>query len=252
MVTVKNIYDFVDEIAPFEKACSWDNVGLIVGDMKDEVKGVLISLDLTKQVIEEAISKKANLIITHHPILFTPLRKITDDEIAFMLIKNNINLISAHTNLDIAKGGINDLLAEKFGLKNTEILDTKEGLGRIGFLDEEISCFDFAKLIKEKLNCQMVKVLNVNRKIIKVAVNSGSGSDAFEFALNNNCDVFVTAEIKQNILVEANNKGINLIDAGHFETENIVCEYLKDLFLQKFSNLKCETATSNKCLTEFI
>lgn len=252
MTKVSDFDNYMNEIAPYEIACEWDNVGLIIGDKDANVKKCLIALDITQDVIDEAISEKVDLIITHHPILFSPQKKFLKDDFAYLLIANKINLISAHTNLDSAKDGLNDILCDLFEIKDTEILDSKTSLGRIGFLDKETSSVEFAKKVKEKLVCQYIKIMDSKKPIQKVAIMSGAGSDWTEQAIDKNCDAFITSEIKHHYFILAKKMGITLIDAGHFETENIMCDYVLKKFSEKFFETDIKIAKSNKILTKYI
>lgn len=234
MISVGGIYDFINDIAPFSSALSYDNVGLIVGDKNAEVSSVIVALDVTPGVIKEAAVLGAELVVSHHPVIFNPIKRIRTDDIVCELIKNNISVISAHTNLDMAKGGVNDALAADVGLKNTEVLVT-DGvpLGRIGTI-EETSVETFAAYVKNKLSANAVRYVRGNKKCGRIAVIGGSGGDAVDDALAAGADTLLVGEAKYNHFHYAEQRGINLIEAGHFATENVVVpvlsKYLSDAF----------------------
>lgn len=239
MTKVKNIFNFIDEIAPFEKALSFDNCGLIIGEMEKEVKNTLLSLDITKDVIEEAKNLNANLIISHHPIIFKPISSIKIDSTVSLLCKNNINAICAHTNLDIAEKGVNFQLAQKLNLQSLTPLTYEEEkpMGLIGNLSREFTCEKFAEYVKNSLNCKGVRYTEFKDKKIKtVAVCSGSGGEFYKAAYEKGADVIVTGEVKHNQIINANELGLMVVDAGHYKTENVILEPLKNMLEEKFKD----------------
>ncbi len=219
---VCDILSFLETVAPKNTACDFDNVGLLVGDSQATVNGILVSLDCFDEVIDRAEDLGANLIITHHPIIFSPLKSVTDESLVYKLIDKKISVISAHTNLDIAEGGVNDALCSAFGLYDVKPLITQDGyLLKMGELDDSEDPYSFARLIKEKLN-GAVKFVAGNRDILKVVVCSGSGGDYLYDAIQAGADAFVTADIKHHLFIEAGRLGISLFDAGHFNTEDVI------------------------------
>lgn len=240
MNTVSEIYDYINEAAPFDTALSFDNVGLLVGNADMHVRKVLLALDITKSVCNEAIKLGANLIISHHPIIFKPLKNIKFNSVVATLIKNDISAICAHTNLDIAEKGVNFRLAEKLGLSDLSSLTFEENnpMGLVGYLENEMSAKEFALMVKEKLNCQGVRYTKVNDKIKKVAVCSGSGGSFIESAYEKSADAFITGEIKHSDILKANEFGISVVDAGHYKTENVIIEPLKNMLGDKFPQIE--------------
>lgn len=240
MLDVRTVFDALEWLAPCGTKEEWDNVGLMVGSLSSQIKGILIALDCTEGVINEAVESGANLIITHHPFIFNPVNKIDYDNLIGekirKLIKNDINVISMHTNLDKAIGGVNDTLCQAIDLYNIEnITDEQLSLGRIGELKKSMTLKDFAGYVKQKLNAPVVKYIGSDEKLIKkVAVVSGSGSEFYGEAIRKNADVFLTSEVKHNIAVEVMDKDFAIIDAGHFETENVITEKLKMFLQEKF------------------
>ncbi len=219
---VRDILEFLDSVAPFNTALPFDNVGLLVGNEQDEVNGILVTLDCFDEVIDRAEDLDANLIITHHPIIFSPLKTVTEEGLVYKLIEKKISVISCHTNLDIAEGGVNDALCSALGLYDVQTFAAEDGfLLRLGELDEAEDPYSFAKQIKEKLGGG-VKFVAGNSDILRVAVCSGSGGDYLLDALKNGADALVTADVKHHLFIEAGRLGISLFDAGHFNTEDVV------------------------------
>lgn len=240
MAKVKDIFNFINEIAPFEKALSFDNCGLIVGEKEKNIKNVLLSLDITKDVVEEAKNLSVDLIISHHPVIFKPISTIKTDSIVSLLCKNDISAICAHTNLDMADKGVNFQLAKKLNIKNTSPLTYEEEkpLGLIGNLSSELECEEFAGYVKNSLGCKGVRYTEFkNKKIKTVAVCSGSGGEFYKKAYEKGADAMVTGEIKHSQIIAANELGIMVVDAGHYKTENVILEPLKNMLEEKFKNI---------------
>ena len=228
MATVADILKFVETIAPPHMAMEWDNVGLLCGRKNKEVKKILVALDPFRNVIDEAIALGADLIVTHHPLIFRDkMMAVNEDSetgrCVLTLIENGIAAINAHTNLDLAPGGVNEVLAQTLGLENIEIINPIEnyGLLRKGEIPEQ-PLEVFLASVKVKLNCQGLRYVNGGNPVRVVAVGGGSCADGMHEALAAGCDTFVTADIKYNQFRTAYELGLNLIDAGHFHTENPV------------------------------
>ncbi len=219
---VCDILEFLESVAPKNTALDFDNVGLLVGDPEAEVSGILVSLDCFDEVIDRAEDLDANLIITHHPIIFSPLKAVTADSLAYKLIEKGISVISCHTNLDLAEGGVNDALCTALGLYDIETAQATDGfLLRVGVLDEIEDPYSFARHIKENLGGS-VKFVAGDRDIERVAVCSGSGGDYLWDAVRLGADALVTADVKHHIFIEAGRLGISVYDAGHFNTEDVI------------------------------
>ncbi len=244
MTTVKDILDFLETVAPSSMKESWDRVGLNCGRLDRPVTTVLVALDPFADVCQEAAEIGAELLVTHHALLWEP-GFITDEteqgRNALFLIENNIACINAHTNLDCAPGGVNDILAQKLGLTDITVIDPKGtdekgrpyGLLRQGVVAEQ-SLYSFMEAVKKALGCQRLKFTDGGRKVNRVAVGGGACGSELQDAYKAGCDTFVTADIKYNQFWEARSLGINLIDAGHFHTENPVCVYLTEKLRQAF------------------
>ncbi|MBQ6877519.1 MAG: Nif3-like dinuclear metal center hexameric protein [Oscillospiraceae bacterium] len=238
MSTILDFYNFIDKIAPFETQENWDNSGFLVGDGKKEVKKVLLALDVTEPVLNEAKEKGAELIISHHPVIFGALKEFHPKNIAFLAAEKGIAVISAHTCLDIADGGVNDCLAAALELLNIVKVDDGEGLMRMGELEKELSCEEFIKHVAEKLNVGGIKYTPTEKIIKKVAVCGGSGGDLYTFAMEAGADAYVTANIKHNLFIDMRRKGFCVLDAGHFCTENTVIEPLAKKLSENFADAK--------------
>ncbi|MDF2566746.1 MAG: hypothetical protein K0R90_202 [Oscillospiraceae bacterium] len=362
MTTVRDVYSYINEIAPLRLAEKWDNCGLIVGDMDRQVRNCMVVLDVTQAVIDEACENAVDLIISHHPIIFEAQKQILSQSLVYKLIQNGISVISAHTNLDIAQGGINDVLAERLGLKKTKVLEVtdctydykiitfapkeyeqkvkdamslagagklenysscafvsrgegsflpmegsnafigqvgeietveesriemicpwqslssvlnamlkahpyeqpafdvfenhaikrEDGIGRVGELEKEQSPEQFASFVKNVLGCERVRFSKGKDTVKKVAICSGAGSSVFKHAVSMEADAFVSGDIKHDVMVDAKKFGITVIDAGHFETENIIIEVLEEHLSQKFNNFTIIKSKQNSCPYEFI
>lgn len=234
MSRIIDFYNYINEIAPFETQESWDNSGFLVGDGNREVTKAMLALDVTESVINEAAEKGVNLVISHHPVIFGALKEIHPKNIAFLAAEKGIAVISAHTCLDIADGGVNDCLAFALGLKNIEKVDDGEGLTRMGELDTALSCENFVKYVGEKLSVGGIKYTFTDKLIRKVAVCGGSGGDLYPFAMNAGADAFVTANIKHNLFIEMRRDNFCVLDAGHFCTENTVIAPLAEKIQKEF------------------
>lgn len=234
---VKDIFDFLNNLYPADTACDFDNVGILVGDENAEVKKVLIALDCRLDTVKKAKENNCDVIITHHPVIFKPLSTVLAGSTVFELIKNGISVISMHTNLDIAKGGVSEKLCEKLGMTKISTVTASDGFLLKGGIVSPTGPESFAKRIKTALNTN-VKFVNGKNKITNVLVCSGSGGEFLEDAIGFGYDAYVTSEIKHHQFLEAADKGISLFDAGHFNTEDIIVEPLKELLSNEFKNIE--------------
>ncbi len=241
MATVKDIYDFIDSIAPFSTQAEWDNSGLLVGDENTEVSKILFALDVTSNVIEQAKTCGANLIVTHHPIIFKPISNVLNDSLIYKLISNNISIICVHTNYDKAIDGVNDILCKTICPMNFEKIENSF-LNVVTF-DNTYTCDDFVKYLKKFLS-GAIRYNGINKNINKVAVCSGSGSDYLVLAKELGCDALLTGDASHHAFLDANEIGIVLVAAGHFETENIAIQPLMNKIENKFA-VTCEIAVQN-------
>ncbi len=246
-MTVGEIYNYINEIAPFNTAFEYDNPGLLVGDKTAEVTGITVSLDCYNQTIKEALKNGSNLIITHHPVIFDPLKSVIEGSIVHSLIKNGISLISAHTNLDMAPGGVNDALCERIGLKNikahNQVAENTFEF-RSGELAEAISADEFAKKLSKALNVR-VKYCGGENRIKTAAVCGGTGGGLMAEVASLGINALVTADCKHSFFVEADRIGFALFDCGHFNTEDVIIEPLAEKLRAKFPTANIFTSHYN-------
>ena len=248
-MTVGEIYAKICERIPEELSEDWDNDGLMcVSDSSIEVKRALITLDVTENIVDYAIAHGIDLILSHHPLIFKPLKSLTEDShIArkvIKLLKNDVAVISLHTRADKVDGGVNDQLCEILGIKNT--VPFGEGfIGRIGTLDEEMTMEDFSYLLKGLLSCDGVKVSDACIPVQRVAVVGGDGKDFVKDALALGADTYVSGRIGYNVMEEAEEMGINLIEAGHFFTEHPVTSFFQSLLMRMDNDMYVEIVDSN-------
>ena len=246
---VSEIKEILDHWMPISIAEDFDNVGLIVGDLNSEVKNILVTLDTTQNVVDEALDKDCNLIVSYHPIIFNDLKKVTLDsgyvqKSVIKAVKNNISVYAIHTSLDNHAKGISYFLSKKIGLKNTSVLIPKKnhdsnlklGMGIKGKLEKPLEEDDFFNLLKDKLNLKYLRhSVKLNRKVSKVSVVAGSGSFAIKDSLDSNVDAFITSDLKYHNFFEADNETL-LIDIGHYESENHIKLIIKDFLIKNLPN----------------
>ena len=245
MTTVADILEFLETLAPRAMAMDWDNVGLLCGRKGTQVTRILVALDPFEDVCREAEEIGAQLIVTHHPLIFQAPKAITDEtslgRCIMQLCRHGISAINAHTNLDCAPGGVNDVLAARLGLQNIRIIhptvDPPYGLLRCGNVQEQ-SLTAFLAAVKERLGCEGLRYVDGGKPVQKVAVGGGSCAGGMLEALEAGCDTFVTADIKYNQFWDARDLGLNLIDAGHFHTENPVVAVLAERIAGAFPEVQ--------------
>ena len=250
MRTVQEIYDALFAFAPEHmKMGDWDNVGLLCGRFSTEVETVLVALDPLPDVIAEAVEVAAQCIVTHHPLFFDAPRAINETTLAgrsiLELIEHGISAINLHTNLDCAPGGVNDALSAKLELENVRVLSPagEDAEGRpYGLLrageTAQTDLSTFAAFVRSALACPGLRFADAGRPVRYVAVGGGSCGSAINEVLAAGCDTFVTADLKYHQFEEAPWRGLNLIDAGHFETENPVCDVLALRLREQFPELR--------------
>ncbi|WP_457576565.1 Nif3-like dinuclear metal center hexameric protein [Desulfomarina sp.] len=228
---VKDIVNSLNHDAPFDLAEQWDNVGLLVGNPEQEVSSILVALDPTNGLLEEALTVGANTVVTHHPVIFRPLTHINTADPAGRLLERalagKISIICCHTNLDSARDGVSDILARRLGLSGlTPLLPTGRdgaegtGLGRIGQYKKPLSGRKFIQTVLDVLHLQSVQVAgNLPQVIRTVALCGGSGSDLAVRALEKGADLYLSAEIKHSTAIWARENNFCIIDGTHFATE---------------------------------
>lgn len=251
MVSVKDIYGYMDRIAPFSLQMGFDNAGFLVGRGGQPVERLLVVLDITEEVVAEAVEKNCQLIVAHHPVIFQPAKAITDDTVTgrvlLALTENRVAAICAHTNLDAVRAGVNDCLAQALELREVEQLSqdgvdgegVPYGIGRVGMAHKAgLTPAEYAAYVKEKLGTASVRFVDPGRPVTKVAVGGGSCGSMVAEALALGCDAFVTADVKHDQYLTAKAQGIALMDAGHFATENVVCAPLARRLAEQFPAVK--------------
>ena len=257
MATVDDICDYLHCIAPTELKMEWDNVGLLCGDPNKKVKKIMIALDPFEGVCQEAANWGADVLLTHHPLIYRPLTHITSDNTTGRcintLIQNSIAAINAHTNLDIVSGGVNDCLASVLGLQNIHVVPSSHGydLLRSGTVTPS-TAEKFSSFVKAALGCKGVRYVDAGIPVQKVCVGGGACGDGISDALAAGCDTLVTSDIKYNQFWDAKTLGINLIDAGHFFTENPVCKMLQLQFSEKFPDIIVKISETHEDPVKFL
>lgn len=236
---VKELLAAVDALAPFALTMDFDNTGLLVGDGDAQVSGVVLALDCTEEVIAKAKEVGANLIISHHPVIFNGMKRVCADSVVYQLIRNDMHVISAHTNLDIAQGGVNDCLCKALGLEDVSGLtatDEEHYLGRVGSLSTAISAETLAQRVKSALNTT-VRYTDSGKNIAKVAVCGGAGDSELESAIACGADALITGEVKHHLFIEAAHRGLTLMEAGHHHTEAVVLQPLCETLAAQFPEI---------------
>ena len=218
-MTVHDIYRLLDAAVPFETQEDFDNSGLLVGSREQEVSGILFALDVTERVIDEALARGANLIVTHHPLMFSPVQRLTDDtyegRLVRRLIRENICLIASHTCLDKAPGGVNDALAERCALLEVE----GEGFIRVGRLPEPLPARDLAEYLSAALDTAVRLMGDPDRVVSRLGLCSGAGGGEWEGAAALGADGFLSGEVKHHHALAMADAGIACFECGHFATE---------------------------------
>ena len=262
MATVNDILKYMEAVAPCAMKMDWDNVGLLCGDRNAQVSKILVALDPFEHVCSEAAAWGAELIVTHHPIIFQAIKSITDDTSVGRgirtLIRNDISAINAHTNLDQAPGGVNDVLAATIGLENIQVIDAcgvdeegrEWGLLRCGQIRQQ-TLGAFLAEVKDKLRCEGLRYVDGGKPVHKVAVGGGACAGELRAAIKAGCDTFVTADVKYNQFWDARDLGVNLIDAGHFHTENPVVFVLAEKLQTTFPDVEVKISEKHHDCMKF-
>ena len=231
MAKVKDFYGYLNSIAPFETQEDWDNSGMLVGDMDAEVKKVAVVLDITHEEIKKAKAIGADLIISHHPVIFNPIKSVTRGSVPYELVASSINALCCHTPLDIADGGTNDSLAKLLGI---EVTRTEDPILRLGTV-EPTTAKNLAGKIAKTLNTK-VRYADAGRKIEKIAICTGAGCSLIEAA--GEIDAFITGDASHHNFLDCVQAGITLIAAGHYETEIVVVPVLVKKLQAQFPDIE--------------
>lgn len=259
-VRLQEVLATLDDIAAFSLAATWDNVGLMVGDPTMTVTGIMVALDPTEEVLAEAHTRQANVLVTHHPLIFQPLKAMRTDQplgrLLALAARQNMAVVACHTNLDMAKGGVNDVLAARLGLSDIAAFPANNatsakniGLGRSGRYNVPLAAKEFTERLMASLDIPDLRVVGkLPPAITRVAVCGGSGADLAEAAWQEGNQVLVTAEVKLSIARWAETAGLCIVDAGHFATENVIvpvlAKALRERLTQSGHEIEvCTTAT---------
>ena len=250
---------YIDSFAPFSTQEKWDNSGLLTGSMNKKVSKVLVTLDITNEVADEAAEIGAELIIAHHPVIFKPLYSLSENEPSCKLLKSGISAICVHTPYDVAEGGMSDILMELTGFEKTEgILEITGqnyktyGFGTIGIASQEYQVDELAKKLKNVLGCTVVRYTDGGKPIKKAAFCTGSGGNLIIAALNQGADAYITSEVKHDQWLLAKQRGISVFDCGHFHTENIGMIRLCKMLAADFSNIEFVMSEVNKDPVKYV
>ena len=237
-MTVHQIWQLIDDLAPFSSQLEWDNSGLLVGDPGAAVHGILFALDVTQPVIDEALRLGANLLVTHHPLMLDPRRSLTDGDregrLLRRLIREDLHLIAAHTNLDQAPGGVNDALAERCGLTDVQ----GEGFVRVGVLPRPTTAGQLAADLEKALGDRVRCMAPENQPVSRLGLCSGAGSGEWEAALALGCDAFLSGEIKHHHALAMADRHVAALEAGHFATEVPGIRALADALQNRLNQLQ--------------
>ena len=252
-MTVKELYEKICERIPEHLSCEWDNDGIMCApDLSREVSKIIITLDITEEIVDYAIEGEFDLIISHHPLIFKPVTHLTEENhVARKLIKlasNNVSAFSFHTRADKVSGGVNDLLAEEIGLRNVSPFG-EDGLGRIGTLPEESELELFCEDVKLALGADTVRYSDGYNSVKRVAVLGGDGKDCVRDAIAAGADTYVSGRLSYNVMEEAADMGINLVEAGHYFTEFPVTSFFRDIITELDFGARIEIADSNMIKT---
>ena len=262
MTTVGDILYYLETLAPRSMKMDWDNVGLLCGGKNRPVTKILVALDPFEGVCREAAAWGAELLVTHHPLIFSPLKAVTDDTAigrsVQLLCAKGLSAINAHTNLDCAPGGVNDCLAARLGLKDLQVIapsgvdesGREWGLLRQGIVEAQ-PLSAFLPKVKTALFCDGLRYVDGGKPVHRVAVGGGACASELLDAVNAGCDTFVTADVKYNQFWDAHDLGLNLIDAGHFATENPVTALLAERISAQFPELKVKISETHRDCMKF-
>lgn len=255
MVTVKDILNNLEELAPISLKMDFDNVGHLVGCKDDEVSRVIVALDITDEVIDEAISEGAQLIVSHHPLFFG-LKNVVSDDLTgrkiIKLIQNGISAICMHTNLDAAEGGVNTCLSKACGITEPiKLYNRPDNIGYYGEIEAPMEFNEYLSFVKSALSTNGLRYVDSCKVVKKIAVVGGSGGDDMDRAIELGCDTFITADLKYHKFIAAKESGLNLIDGDHFCTENVVVPALEKRLSEYFPEIQVIISKKHKQTVQF-
>lgn len=248
---VRELVEILKKQAPEETACSWDNVGLQLGDFQKEVNKVYIALDAEDHVITHTLESGADFLLTHHPLIFKGIKSINSDHFIgrriLKMAENGVAYYAMHTNFDIH--GMAELSAQKLGLTDCEVLETEyvhdgieEGIGRVGYFEKPVTLSECIERVKKAYDIEMVKVFgNPDSKVHKIALSPGSGKSVILSAQKKGADVLITGDIDHHEGIDAVASKMAVIDAGHYGIEHIFVDYMKEYLQKNCPELEIET-----------
>ncbi len=254
---IKDLASIIEKEFPLHYAFEGDNVGLLVGDGETEITGIVVTCDVDMGVVEEAIEKNCNLIVSHHPIMFSPVNKmlesVAEQKFIRKMIQNGISLYSAHTNLDAGRGGINDLMASMLGMENTSVVDVvcedergTHGFGRMCTIGRALTLGELMDRVICVFGADGLRYAgDVNAKIETVAVNTGGGAGILSDCVKLGCDCLITGDIKYNGYRDALDGGMCVIDIMHYDSEHIAKKWFKDFFNRNGVDVSIHESESN-------
>ena len=260
--TVKDIAELIEAFAPKQYAMQRDNVGLLTGDENTIVSTVLVCCDVDTFVVDEAIKAGAELIISHHPMMFNPINRLTEktpqEKALRMLIKNDISHYASHTNLDVVRGGLCDYMATLLNLTNTTVCEPVceengicHGYGRLCELPATVTMESFLNACKTAFNCDGLRYTgNLTDNIKTVAVNTGGGASLVDYCIENDVDLLVTGDLKYNQFRDAYENGVNIIDISHFDSEKIVMDFYEKFFCKNFEGINLIKSKANVAIVK--
>lgn len=248
-ITVGDVYDEVNKLAPFCEQAGFDNAGLLVGDRQMPVTRILFALDITPAVIREAAACRADLIVAHHPVIFQPLKRILPQDEIWQLAQAGIAALCAHTNYDVAKNGVSEILWKTVGdpLQAGVPVCGEDGHTYVRMGQIEPCCLQsFALHVKQTLGCAAVRVVDAERPVCRIAVCGGAGGSEVETVVNAGADTYVTGELKYHEVLLAQKRGLNVVEAGHFETENPAVFALCEALAKRFPETACSVSAVHR------
>jgi dinuclear metal center YbgI/SA1388 family protein len=241
-MTTEDILKYTETFAPVATALDFDNCGILVGDKDKKITKAIVALDITHSVVKEAVSKNAQLIISHHPVIFNPLKRVNKGSVVYELVKNDITALCLHTNLDISpEFGVNTELAKALKIKNGGFAG--DTFAYIGEIEKPVTAYEFAQMTKNVLDCKGLRYTD-KQVVKKVCVSSGAGAEEIFTAVENGCDLFLTGEMKHHLFIEAMNMNIAVVEVGHFKSEDVVIAPLVERLSQQFPSVHFEKAQS--------
>lgn len=238
MTSVKDIYGYIDSFAPFDTKAEWDNPGILIGNSGAKVTKAVVALDITAEEVKQAAENGAQLIISHHPVIFRAVKSMTEKDIGYMLISNGISAVCAHTNLDKAPGGVNDALCEALGMEYVKIPEPAgEGFLNAGTVAGIASPGELALHISRRLG-SAVRYCPASETVDRIAVCSGAGADLFGDAAALGCDALITGDASYHDMLDAAAAGVSIFAAGHYETEIIIVKRVIEKLSAEFPDVE--------------